>query len=452
MDRTLERLCAFAEAMRAGALSPAQHEALKLRMLDTIGCGVAASTAPAIAETRRVVLALDAGPGVCTLIGGGAAAVDRAAFMNCFMVRYLDYNDTYFGCGACHPSDLVPVALAAGEAEHRSGEEVLRALAAGYHVFCALNDEAYLDGLGWDHVTFGTIASAVTAAMLLRLSAEQTANAISLAAVPQVALRQTRWGTISRWKGAAFAKVAAGAIDAAYLAAHGMTGPDEALEGRFGFFAQVCGRIELRLDPARDRTADSYVKLFPLGHHAQAPVELALELRAKLGVAQDDAAAIAGRIGAIEVRTYKDALGIMADTRDKWNPTTIETADHSLPFVVALALAYGHFRVGDIERGIRDPHVLELTRKVQTAEDAAYTQRYSAETPVAIRLHAGDGVVEGEIAAASGHSSRPVGIERVAAKYHENAGGVLGTEKALLLEKRLLEIERLGDVAGLLAT
>ena len=215
------------------------------------------------------------GAQTCSVIGHAKNSVDRATFLNGFMVRYLDYNDAYLSTDPGHPSDLIPVSFAVGEAERRSGADVLRAILASYGVICSFCDATVTWDRGWD-IGFTTVAAAIAAGMLLDLPDAQMAHAVSLAVAPRVALRQIRSGTLSHWKGASSADAASHAVRAAYFAADGLTGPEAPFEGRFGVMEQICGPFELRLDPTRDRPSETDIKLFPFGYYAHSPVELGL--------------------------------------------------------------------------------------------------------------------------------------------------------------------------------
>src|SRR5205807_9485531 len=151
------------------------------------------------------------GTGHCTLIGGGRTAPDRAALYNGALVRYLDFNDSYFAPGeTCHPSDNLAPVLAAAEYASGSGREFLTALAVAYQVQCRLSDEAPVRARGLDHTTQGAYAAAAGASRALGLDATATANAIAISGTAFNALRVTRTGALSNWKGLAYPNTAAG--------------------------------------------------------------------------------------------------------------------------------------------------------------------------------------------------------------------------------------------------
>jgi 2-methylcitrate dehydratase MmgE/PrpD-like protein len=90
----VERLGAFAANASFDQLSEAAVEALKLRVLDSLGTALGALDAEPVALVRRQVEDFGGAPH-CGLIGGGRSAPDRAALLNGALVRYLDFNDAY---------------------------------------------------------------------------------------------------------------------------------------------------------------------------------------------------------------------------------------------------------------------------------------------------------------------------------------------------------------------
>src|SRR5262249_7403718 len=151
-------LAAFALRTSWSDLSQSAKDALKIRILDAIGCACGALDGGLIGALRSLVDDCGGNPR-CTLIGGGRTAPDRAAFFNGALVRYLDFNDTYFAAGeTCHPSDNLSAILAAAEIAGRSGRALMVALAAAYQVQCRLSDEAPVRKRGFDHTTQLTCA------------------------------------------------------------------------------------------------------------------------------------------------------------------------------------------------------------------------------------------------------------------------------------------------------
>ena len=128
----VEQLAHF--VVRAGydQLSAPAREALKMRVLDSLGCALGALEGPPIRRIRAYTGQAGGNP-LVTLIGGGKTAPDRAAFYNAALVRYLDFNDSYLAPGeTCHPSDNIGAVLAAAEYAGAAGRDFLAALAVAY--------------------------------------------------------------------------------------------------------------------------------------------------------------------------------------------------------------------------------------------------------------------------------------------------------------------------------
>ncbi len=141
-------------------LSSQAVEQLKIRVLDSLGCAIGALNSQPVKSIRKLESEFG-GSSLCTLIGGGKTAPDRAAFINGALVRYLDFNDSFLAKGeTCHPSDNLASVLAASEYADASGKDFLVALAVAYQVQCRLSEVAPVRDRGFDHVTQGAYAVA----------------------------------------------------------------------------------------------------------------------------------------------------------------------------------------------------------------------------------------------------------------------------------------------------
>src|SRR5690625_2998730 len=202
--KEVEKLATFVRHRKYEDLSDRATEELKKRLLDSLGTAIGALEGAPVQAIRKHIEDFGGKPH-STLIGGGKTAPDRAAFYNSALVRYLDFNDSYLAKGeTCHPSDNIGSILAAGEFTGISGKDFLTALAVAYQVQCRLSDEAPVRDQGFDHTTQGSYSVAAGVSKALRLSPEQTANALSIAGTALNALRVTRTGTLSNWKALAF--------------------------------------------------------------------------------------------------------------------------------------------------------------------------------------------------------------------------------------------------------
>ncbi|HKN85754.1 MAG TPA: MmgE/PrpD family protein, partial [Nitrospiraceae bacterium] len=109
------RLAEYAQSLSYDALSPAVIHEVKRRLLDSVGCALAAFDAEPCRIARRVAQSVKVSDGA-TLWGTSHRTLpDLAAFANGALVRYLDFNDTYLAMEPAHPSDNIAAALAVGE-------------------------------------------------------------------------------------------------------------------------------------------------------------------------------------------------------------------------------------------------------------------------------------------------------------------------------------------------
>ena len=241
----VQDLARFVANAKFEQISPEALQQLKIRVLDTIGVAIGALDAPPMVAIRELTDDLGGTP-VSTLIGGGRTSPERAAFFNSGLSRYLDFMDSYLAKGETnHPSDNFGAVLAAAESVHASGEELLTAFAVAYQVHARLSDVAPVRAKGFDHTTQGAFAAAASAAKAMRLSQEQIAAAIAIAGTANVALRVTRTGNLSHWKGLAYPHVSKEGTFAALLASRGITGPEEVFEGNKGFKDSVSGPFQI---------------------------------------------------------------------------------------------------------------------------------------------------------------------------------------------------------------
>lgn len=446
-DDITRSIALFARATHAQRLTPERRDALVARIMDALGCAVASVREPEVARIATALGIPDA-RGNCTALLTGRASVADAAFLNGVMIRYYDWNDTYVGRNGGHPSDLIPLALAAGEHGGKSGDQVLRALNAGHHLMLDMCDGSNALARGWDHATYVGIAATVVAGLLGDLDARQLAQAISMTAAAgnMLLARSTK---VSTWRSLASPYALRTALFVTDLAKAGISGPDPVFTGHLGFLEVVSGDMTLELDVSRNRAGDSHLKRYPAVFHAQAPVELALALRAdivtRLGVSD-----IARKITSVEVSTHAFGIKWAASKPLLWEPENRETADHSIPFMVALALLRGEIDHHDLEAAIGDPAIRALTRIVRVNEDPAFSARWPREAPARITVVAAGENFSRQIGAGSGHASNPLSFAARADKLLANATPVVGAARAEAFAATLAHFADLKDISAAL--
>lgn len=447
-DEITGAIVAFADRAFASPLTESRRSALTARIIDALGCAVAASDEP---EVRRVAAAIGLrldSPGVRALLNGRGSPGD-AAFLNGMMVRYHDWNDTYVGRNGGHPSDLIPLALAAAEQVGATGEATLRALNVGQHLMLDMCDGSNALTRGWDHATYVGIAATIVAGLLLDLDRSQLANALSMTAAANNMLL-ARSGKVSTWRSLASPHAIRNALFVTGIAKAGVSGPDPVFQGRQGFIEVVSGDMTLELTPDRDRSGDTHLKMFPAVFHAQAPVELALAMRRDV-IERCGERALDGPIDDIVVSTHAFAIKWAGSMPGLWEPRNRETADHSIPFMVALALRRGVVGHSDIEGAIDDEAIRSLTRKVKVEEDASFSARWPREAPARLSFRLGETRYRRELSAGEGHAARPLAEANRARKLIHNASHVVGEQRAHAWAAKLERFAELRDIGEALS-
>ncbi|HET8958164.1 MAG TPA: MmgE/PrpD family protein, partial [Microcella sp.] len=394
-----------------------------------------------------------------------------AAWANGVAVRELDYHDTFLAADYSHPGDNIPPILAVAQHVGATGEQLLKGLLTGYEIQIDLVKAICLHEHKIDHVAHLGPSAAAGIGTLLRLPQDTIFQAIGQALHTTTATRQSRKGEISTWKAHAPAFAGKMAVEAVDRALRGQTSPSPIYEGEDGVIAWLLSgptaRYEVPLpDSGQALTGilDSYTKEHSAEYQAQAWIDLARRLGTERPELRDPA-----NIATIVLHTSHHThyvIGSGANDPQKYDPTASrETLDHSIPYIVAVALQDGRWHHVDSyapERAAR-PDTVELWHKITTVEDAEWTRRYHsldlAEKAfggrIEIELTSGETVID-EIAVADAHplGARPFGRAEYENKLRTLADGVLADEEVdrfLALAARLPELTP-DELTGLTVT
>ena len=407
---------------------PTVHE-VKRRLIDSIATSAGAMDAEAYAIAKKCAARVQGNPGAA-MIGGGSSSVEWATFVNGLLIRYLDFNDTYLSLEPAHPSDNLAAVLAVGDMVGATGKEMITASVIAYEIQCRLCDASSLRKNGFDHVTYGAISSCAAACRLLNLDPVRTTHAIGIAGVCNTALRQTRSGELSMWKGCAFANAARNGVFAALLAAEGMTGPTPIFEGELGFMKLLTGDFAVAPLGGGDQPFminETYIKFWPAEYHSQSAIDAALQLKPLVGDVS--------KIKSLDIHTFNAAVDIIGKDPEKWRPKTRETADHSLPYCTAVALLDGDVTMASFDDDkLADATVLDLVAKIKLHRDAEIDKRYPAGIPNRLTVTMEDGKQH---------------VKEVEQKYRATVEPRYGKEAAAAILKACWELDAIRDAREL---
>ena len=448
MSNLAEQLSDYGTSLKYADLPSDVVHLAKRFIIDTIGCALGGYDSEPSKVARAVAGEVTPAHPVTVMGSGQSSSLDLAVFANGVMIRFLDFNDGYTSQESGHPSDSIAAALSATEAAGGSGKRLLVSTVLAYEAFCRICDTVDIKPRGFDHVTVGGIASVLAAARAMKLSKEQTFQALNLGIASNVALYQTRIGDVSMWKGCAYANASRNAVFSVQLARAGLTGPSPIFEGDGGYFRAVSGEpFALKEMGGKDhpfKINECSIKQFPLGQYSQTVAQAALEVRELYGQPEE--------IAQVNISTLQTAVNIMAGDPEKWTPKNRETADHSMPYTAAVALMFGtvesrHFD----DEFLKDPDLLELVSKVTVS----VSNEANARAPEAMLCDFEVVTKSGEehsvqVAYHKGHYRNPLTDNEVDRKFRSLAQEHLSAERVDTLLDRLWHLEDVQNVGDLI--
>src|SRR6266852_3258306 len=423
------------------------HESKK-RIIDALGCGIGAFNAEPVKFSRKIAERAKVNDGSILLGTRKTTTPDMASFVNSIMIRYFDYNDTYLSREPAHPSDNLGACISVAHSESANGKDLLLSVALAFEIQCRLCDAADIRHRGWDHVCYGLVSTALASGWLMGLNSEKMTQAVNLALNSHVTMRQVRAGKLSMWKGCSFANAGRNGVFSALLAREGMTGPSPIFEGEMGFFKQVSGPFQINTEEFGGRKGSfkigqTYLKYFPAEIHSQTAIWAALEARKEIGDLNE--------IVWVEIASHEAGYTILGKDPEKWTPATKETADHSLPYIVAMALLEGKIDNSSYApKKFKDPKTLSFLKKVTVVEDKDLTAMYpeAVANRVTVKLSSGK-VISKQVNYHKGHPKNPMSDQDVEKKFRTLTKRQLTKNQVKRAFKTLWTLEKVNNVSKL---
>src|ERR1700685_1451942 len=401
----VEALAKYAARASFADLSAQSRQQLPVHILDSLGCSIAALGAGPV-DACRAQVADFGGDGPCARIGGGKANPIYAAFWHTALVRYVDFMDNFLApTETCHTADNFGTALAIADYVGASGRDLMLAVALSYTVQSRFVGLANFMTRGFDHTSQLAFSHHAAAGRLLGLSEQQIGHAMAMAAVSDASFAVVRAKPLSQWKGLASAQSALGAMNALFLARRGVQGPLQVIEGPLGIDHLLRMKINIDWDKqGYEGVVESTIKKYNSMIHTQSAVHCMVELAAQNKIDP-------GKVISIEAEVFQlayDFAGGGLYGVDKIIRTQ-EQADHSLPYLLAVALLDGDVMPAQFQpERIARADVQTLLKKVSVRPNQEYTAEYPAKMPARITVRLQDGkVIEHEVQDYPGLASRP---------------------------------------------
>ena len=444
MDQITQYLSSYAADLTYEDLPPEVVHKAKGLLIDSLGCAIGGYTSEPGKIARRIAGRVFPREMPAILLGSDQrSSPELATFANGVMIRYLDFNDGFVSKGGGHPSDNFAPVLTCADAIHAGGKEVLVASVLAYEVFCRFFDQLDLSRKGFDQSVIGVISCVIGASKILGLSQEQMVQAINLAVAANLSLQKTRRGEVSMWKGCAVANAARNAVFAALLAKEGLTGPGPIFEGCHGFFQVVSGPFQLEQFGGKEkpfRMMNATIKRYPCGQFGQTAVDAAIALHSKISGIDE--------IAAVNIGTFPLGKKAMAGDAEKWHPTTRESADHSLPYVVGTALMYGSLDLKHFDdEHLSNPDLLKLIAKIKVEETEECRNLYPGASAARMELTTISGKKLSELVLYHrGHFQNPLSDQEIEQKFHSLTRNLLTLTRQKEVLRLVWHLERVKDI------
>jgi 2-methylcitrate dehydratase len=448
-DAFQDRLVRYACGLRYEDLpAVAVHDAT-LRIIDTFGSLIGGFSGEAC-RTSRAAAAMYSSPFAATVIGTrNRSSAEKAAFANATTARFVEMNDVYHwpGSGGGHPSDVIMPIFAVAEAAQSTGKELITAVVLAYEVFLRTADAVRLHG--FDHTNYALLGTVLGCGKLLKLDEEQMAQALTMAVVPNNGLQQARAGHLSMWKAVASGQMGKAAVFAALLAREGMEGPNLPFEGSGGWLKNVA-----RQDVDLGDMGGEYGMGFKISDTIIKPRSSCATTISSILAAEEAAAKLSdpAAIEKVTVEVYQRAKVGMGTGEHHWNPQTRETADHSIPYVVAATLIDGTVTPRQFaDSRLFSTELRELLPKIEVVENPEFTEDYEKlpiqhRTRVTVNMQNGNFHL-GEIRTIKGDLSDPMNDDEISEKFLKLTQDGIGVKNARAILERMWKLDEMEDVS-----
>lgn len=442
------QLAEWASKLTYEDLSPEAIQCAKLYLFDSFGCALGGS------QQHDVEMFLDharamGGADTCTVFGSGFRTDPvMAAMLNALCIRAMDYNDIYWKADPAHPSDIIPAALSICEMNGLSGKDLILGTCIGHEIEMRLAEfgDPGVREYGWHHATITCIASPIVAGRMLGLSAEQIQQAIGISASPSMCLGAVTAGKLTNMKNTVDPMATRCGVEAALLAARGYSGPEHVIDGKEGLvhcFEKFGGKFHLDMltdglptcSKCHWKILDCGMKSFPIEALSHAPLTAMMKIVKAHDLDPE-------QITEIKVEVIARAADILGDPA-KYRPTSKETADHSLPYSLAVGLVDGMVTPLQFKQErIDDPGLIPVMDKIKVVPNEEFESLFPKFQPSQVTITLQDGASHTErVDVPKGDPRDPMTEEEIAVKFNALGTSVVGESTCNELRDLIMNIE-----------
>ncbi|MHC2994587.1 MAG: MmgE/PrpD family protein [Candidatus Atribacteria bacterium] len=446
METISQKWAKFALGLNYKDIPSEALEEAKRFLLDSVGCAFSAL------DNKDTQAAYDyiqdlGGKKQATIIGWGLKTnLPQATLMNSLLIRALDYNDIYWEQDPSHPSDIIPAVLSTGEFMKKDGKEVLVGIIIAYELEMRLCLAAFpgVREIGWHHATLTQLVSPVVAGRMLGLNEEEIVAAIGISGSSHFTLGGVVAGHLTNMKNAADPLAVEAGVRAVLLASKGYTGPVEVFEGKEGLF-EVLDKVKWDKDILTKGLGEKFLinecgyKAFPTEALTHQPITAAIEVMQENNLDPRE-------VKEVLVETTTRGADILSDP-SKYKPTTKETADHSLPYCIAVAIAKGNVLPSDFEEdALRDPFVWSLLDKIKVVANPEIDALFPKVKRAIVTIKTSKGAFKKQEDFAKGQPERPLSDEELISKFKANSEKKIFSSRIEDIIKATQELENIDEI------
>ncbi len=447
MDSISRRMAQFALSLSYDQIPESSRKEAKRFLLDSVGCALAPLDHEDMRQAFRYVDALGGSPQATILGHGVKTNMANAALMNALLIRAMDYNDIYWKQDPSHPSDIIPAALAPAEFNGLNGRDLLVGIVIAYELEMRLCLAATpgVREVGWHHASLTQFVSPLVAARMLELTEDQAVAACGISGSSHFTLGGVVAGHLTNMKNTADPMATEAGVRAALLASTGYSGPVELFEGKEGVF-EVLSNVQWDPDTMLEGLGQEFLitecgyKAFPTEALTHQPITAVMDVMAEHGIDPHD-------VSEVLVKTTTRGADILSDP-SKYEPSTKETADHSLPYCIAVAVTKGNVLPSDFEEeALTDPFVWEMLSKIKVLSDPEIDALFPAVKRAIVTVTTEDGrSFTRQADHAKGRAENPLSDEELIDKFRANASHVMSEAQQEKVVSATLALETLSSV------
>ncbi|QJU58152.1 MmgE/PrpD family protein [Sphingomonas sp. AP4-R1] len=438
------RIVAIVDALDYGSLPPSAQRELVRALVNAIGCTIGGADHPLVDVAYEALFEFF-GPPTSVLLGRGVRADGlSAALLNALSGAAYSFDDTYSNA-MLHPAGPIASALIViAQRQQIDGATFLSAFAAGLEFACRLTKAIALEPaegeMGWSQTgVVCAMAAALASGRLLKLDQRALASALGIAASQASGTRSTHGSMAASL---IFGNAAQNGLRAALLAARGFTGPDTALEDRFGILAlfsrKACQESMIVGFGVDFELLHLTYKPFPCGMVIHPVLDAVLQLRKAYDITGPNVERVLAHVSSQAIK-----FG--------WHPAPRNSleAKVSLHHWIAVGLQTGRAGLaeGRMEM-VEDAEVLALRERIELAEDEALATDAARVAVITV-----DGARH-ELAVdhCVGSAEQPMSDEQISRKFMQQVGPIISETRAALLLEQCWALSQSADVGAIIAT